>query len=106
MCRSRSSFAATVPRMTRPLVAPRSMAATDFIAAPPLARYPRRGAVGVRTAWRRGHRARLRTSSQEGGGDARVDRDVEARRVAEVGAGQHGHRVRHVLGENLAFQDG
>src|SRR3954454_20884207 len=62
----------------------------------------------MRTAPRPTYRARdtpVAASSEEGGRDAGVDRHVQARRVAEVRAGDRGDRVRDVLRQHLALQD-
>ena len=61
--------------MTRPLDAPRSMAAND-----------------------------PRGSPQEGGGDARVDWDVQSGGLAEVAAGQREDRRGDVLGQDFALE--
>src|SRR3954453_2959458 len=107
--RSFTSPCPTEPRITRPLVAPRSIAATAFtVHSKSLARYLWRRAVRMHTASRQRYRAtgRQRPSSEEGRGHARVDGDVQAGGVAEVRAGEHGDRVRDRLGEHLALQDG
>src|SRR4051794_23852068 len=77
----------TSPTMTRPEVAPRSTAATRTV----------RGVPAVPVI--------ADTSSQEGRRHARVDRDVQAGGVREVGAAEHEHRVGDVLRQHLALED-
>src|SRR4051794_15401196 len=78
---SSSRPGSTRPAITRPLDAPRSTAANT----PSVIR---------------------RSSSQESGRDAGVDRDVEAGGVRKFAAGEHEHRVGHVLGQHLALEQG
>src|SRR5665647_2092556 len=83
-----SSFGPTRPSTTRPLDAPRSSAATT----------PAAVVTGEpRAPW---------ASSQECGRDAGVDRDVQARGVAEIGRAEHEHGVCHVLREHLVLEKG
>src|SRR6218665_2720523 len=72
----------TCPRMTRPLVAPRSTAATA-----PL-------------------RVLMAGLAQERGRDARIHRHVQPGGVREVGSGDGGDGVGDVLGQPFAFEDG
>src|SRR6478609_853709 len=75
---SSSSVGATRPTITRPLDAPRSTAATS------------RPVTGG--------------SPEEGRRDARVDGDVEPRRLTQVATDQGEDRGRDVLGQDLALE--
>src|SRR5680860_16576 len=108
-----NSLCPTWPSITRPLDAPRSIAATVpaevTTCAPPPCRqlWPHRTTVpGTRaTVVRTGHNwAANGRSSQERGGDAGVDGNVQTSRVAEIAGAEHEHGVRHVLGHHLALE--
>src|SRR6476659_3300576 len=75
---SSSSVGATRPTITRPLDAPRSTAATS------------RPVTGG--------------SPEEGRRDARVDRDMEARGLAQVATDKREDRGRDMLGQDLALE--
>src|SRR4029450_14016465 len=68
------------PSITRPLVGPRSTAATH----PLVTACPR--------------------SPEESGGNAGVDGNMQTGRVTEIGRAEHEHRIGDVLGEHLAIQ--
>src|SRR6478735_1187787 len=98
----------TRPSMTRPLDAPRSTAArliSFALIAPPVlgisrARSPRgrRGCVDDSLGKPR--------SSEEGGGDAGVDGDVQAGGLGQIAGGEREQRGRDVLGQHLLAQQG
>src|SRR5688572_24148686 len=75
---SSSRAAATWPNITRPLEAPRSTAAM----------------------------VRAFMSTQESGGHAGVDGNVQAGGTRQLPGGQYEHRVGDVLGQHLPFEQG
>src|SRR5215211_687209 len=107
------------PSITRPLVAPRSTAATHplVIACPstgsghicglspskPARSCPSTGAV-LSPSKGSGHVPQLKASPQESGGNAGVDGNVQAGGVTQIGRAEHEDRVGDVLRQHLALQ--